>query len=165
MRTAYIGLQRGGGVIGWLNRLITRSRFGHALIAFDNVAFSADGREGWRFEWVDAITTPTRWYVFDASDAQIDNMVRWCEKREGAPYDWPTVFKFTTLWRLFFPSREARRDRGKYFCSEGAYACPLEAAAIRLLGEANSWEVAPGHFRFSSQLRLATPPTFRGRVL
>lgn len=165
LRCAYIGLQRGGGVIGTLNRLVTRSRFGHALIAFDDAAFSADGREGWQFERVSDIAVPTRWYAFDATSAQIQNMERWCERRVGAKYDWVSVFKFTTLWRLFFPSRERRSDRGKFYCSEGCYACPLEAAAIRLLGEVESWEVAPGHFRFSSVLRLATPPTFRGTVL
>lgn len=165
MRTVYIGLQRGGGVIGWLTRLVTRSRFGHALIAFDDVAFSADGKAGWQFERVSLMQTPTRWYAFEASPRQIDNMEVWCMNRVGWPYDRVSVFKFTTLWRAFLPSRQARRDREKLFCSEGVYACPLEAAAIRLLGEVSAWEVAPGHFRYSSLLRLATPPTFRGKVL
>ena len=165
MRTVYIGLQRGGGTVGLLNRLITRSRFGHALIAFDDAAFSADGREGWQFERVSEISTATRWYTFAASSEQIANMERWCQHRVGWRYDWVSVFKFTTLWRIFLPSRERRSDREKFFCSEGVYACPLEAAAIRLLGEVSAYEVAPGHFRFSSSLRLATPPTFRGLVL
>lgn len=163
--TVYIGIQRGGGVLGWGNRLVTRSRFGHALIAFDDVAFSADGKAGWRFERVSLIRVPTRWYTFEATEAQIEAMLLWCETRRGAEYDWVSVFKFTLLYRLVGNSREARRDRSRFFCSEGVYACVEEAAGISLLGEVEPWEVAPGHFRFSSLLRRTLHPDFKGEVL
>lgn len=163
MRTVYVGLQRGGGIVGWGNRLVTRSRFGHALIAFDDgMAYSADGRKGWGWLHVADIATRTAWYSFEVTDAQLTSMRRWCEKRVGWRYDWWSVFRFTLLWRLVFPSREAKRDRTALFCSEGVYLCALEAAAIRLLGEVAAWEVAPAHFRFSSLLGKDVPPQYRG---
>lgn len=165
MTAVYIGLQRGGGIIGYLNRLVTRSRFGHALIAFGDDAFSADARKGWGWLRVSKIQVPTRWYGIEASPAQLAEMRRWCLQRAGWRYDWISVLKFTLPWRLFFPSREARRDRRKLFCSEGVYSCLLEGAAIRLLGEAYAWEVAPGHFRMASGLKRATPLTYRGPTI
>lgn len=152
-------------MVGYLTRLVTRSRFGHSLIAFDDVAFSADGREGWQFERVSEIKTATRWYTFAATPEQIANMGTWCQERIGWPYDRMSVLKFTTPYRMVFPSREAKRDRGKLFCSEGVYACVTEGAGLELLGEVGAWEVAPGHFRFSSLLKRANPPTYRGPVL
>lgn len=165
MSAAYIGLQRGGGIVGYLTRLVTRSRFGHSLIAFDDAAFSADGKEGWGFQSVSAITVPTRWYTFAATSEQIANMATWCQERVGWPYDRASVLKFTTPYRMVFPSREARRDRGKLFCSEGVYGCVVEGAGIDLLGEVDAYEVAPGHFRFSSLLKRANPPSYRGPIL
>jgi hypothetical protein len=166
MRRFYIGTQRGGGIIGVLNRLVTRSRLGHALIAFDDgYYFSADGKIGWHWGRVADIDVPTRWQAYDVSDAQYKAMIAWCQEREGWPYGWIGCIRFTTLWRMFFASRESRRERRELFCSKGVHACVLEAAGVNVLGEAASWEVAPGHFRFSPILFRDIPLKYKGPLL
>lgn len=165
MTEVHIGIQRGGGLIGLLNRLVTRSRFGHALIAFsDGFSFSADGRHGWGWLMTWDIKVPTRWYVLAVTTVQAERIRHYCGEHVGAKYDWVSVFKFTLLCRLLFNSRERRRDRLKFFCSEGVYLA-VSAGTIRLLGEVEAWEVAPGHFRFSPLLTRGIPRHYEGPLL
>lgn len=166
MRLFYIGTQRGGGLIGWANRLVTRSRIGHALIAFEDGRYwSADGKRGWICGNVADIKVPTRWQAHDVTEAEYAAMIRWNIEHEGWPYSWIGCIRFTTLWRVFFASGESERERKELFCSKGVYACPLEACGIALLGEVKPWEVAPGHFRFSPDLFRAIPRMYRGPLL
>lgn len=155
-KTVHIGLTKGGGIMGWLVRWITRSRYGHAMIRFEQKVFTAAAK-GWGWTTTDRLTQPVTWFAFDVTDVHYAAMQQWCTSRLGWKYDWWSVIRFTAVWRLLFPSREAKRDRRKLFCSEGPYLCALEAGKVRLLGEVEAWEVAPGDYRFSSMLTRVRP--------
>lgn len=143
MSIVHVGLHRGGGLVGWLNRWLTRSRIGHASIRFGDQVFEASMNKGWKFTALADIRGPVTWYTVQVTDEEFGRMYQWCRDRQGWPYDFRSVIKFTALWRLFFPSREARRDRKRLFCFEGVYLCFLENG-ITLLGEARAWEIS-GH--------------------
>ncbi|MCC7196366.1 MAG: hypothetical protein IT356_12505 [Gemmatimonadaceae bacterium] len=157
MSAVYVGLHRGGGFIGWLIRLVTRSRVGHASILFGSTVFQASMRQGWGWTTIDRLRGPVTWYRLDVTPEQELSMRRWCEAHVGWAYDWRSVIKFTLLWRLFFNSREARRDQRRLFCFEGVYLCALEGAGIVLLGEARAWEIAGHVLAYSNLLARAEP--------
>src|SRR5688572_20085621 len=115
MKRVYVGLHRGGGFVGVLIRWLTRSRIGHASIRFGDVVFEASMAKGWGWRRVSKLKGPVTWYAALVTDSEYGKMYAWCVSHVGWKYDFRSVIKFTALYRLFFPSREAKRDRGRLF--------------------------------------------------
>ena len=103
----------------WAIALITRSRFVHVEVVFDNScvreSFASSPPKGVRHKWHPNYAGP-QWKLLPLPRCHDHNecdAFAWCESRLGDAYDWLGVIGFIL---------PARPERGRWFCSEFAAA-------------------------------------------
>lgn len=72
-----------------------------------------DGTTGTR--WIDEarlFKNPDRWDIFTIDvPGNVDDVITFCEKEKGKPYDWLGIYGFTTVFGI-------PNARNKWYCSE-----------------------------------------------
>lgn len=143
-------LFRGKGVMPWLIRLQTRSRWSHVAIVVNGTLY-----EAWQFAGVRKM--PYAEHEKKHGTAGIDifklnvpcdvaAVQAYLESRVGKGYDWVGVLRFVTRRRVL------KNDRD--FCSELGFA-GIQAGGVSLFARTEPWEVSPGWFGRSTLLSPA----------
>lgn len=148
-RIGDFGLARGGGVTGWLVRLGTFSRYGHAAVVARidptrtgaNVEIVEAARAGARRRWIDPDAGEFIWSRCPLTTEQRVRIALEADRCVSLPYDYRDIAAF--VLRFFgakIRGRSADHPDGRLICSE------LCVWTYRVAGHeiAPSPDVAPG---------------------
>jgi uncharacterized protein YycO len=136
-----IALHRGAGIVGTLIRWQTRSPYSHASLYCpgDGVIEAREGHGVRRLtnldpkpgEKIDLYAVPS------ATAEQLRRAWTFAQIQVGDAYDWTMVLRFISR------RQASRKDSGKWFCSELAFAA-FHHAGLDLLARCQPWEISPG---------------------
>lgn len=136
MRRPAILMYKGSGILSWLIRAQTRSKFSHTALHLRTGKIIdsqyPDGVKCRPFEQRDDVRVFT---VNGVTAEQWNKVFEFARAKIGRPYDWLAVFRFV--------SRRQCQYNGKWFCSELVFAA-FKMAGINLLERTEPWEVSPG---------------------
>lgn len=137
----FIALHRGPGLLGTLIRWQTRSPYSHASLycAGDGVIEAREGHGVRRLSQLDP-AEGEKIDLFRIASATPDQLAlawEFAHRQLGKPYDYTMVARFLSR------RQASRKESGKWFCSELAYAA-FAHAGLDLLRGTEPWEVSPG---------------------
>lgn len=158
-----IGLDRGMRIIRWQ----TRGKYGHAKLLFvsaDETPFVIEACFGWPWESgaqkgvilrraePDGKERATAWFAIPSMTPDgTEAAWRFAAAQVGKPYDLTMVLRFLSR------RQESRKSRGKWFCSELAFAA-IAKGGVALFQGTEPWEVAPDWIRRSSLAQACASP-------
>lgn len=145
----YIALHKGPGLIGTLIRWQTRSAYSHAslLCVGDGVIEAREGHGVRRMTKLDPKPSEEidLFCIAAASPMQLHAVWAFAQAQVGKPYDYTMVARFISR------RQASRKESGRWFCSELAFAAFLHAG-LPLLRDTQPWEVSPGLLARSTHL-------------
>lgn len=159
MPYAAINLHRPDSLTGRVISFVTRSPYSHTSI---------DVRGG-RYEALLGIGVTHRYAADDPSIAEVctidltgeqeTELEQFLLEQISKPYDLKAVLQFLAVLRLIAGDnphevQEARKKRGRWFCSELIFAA-LQHVGVQLLERIEPWQVSPGLLALSPLI----PPT------
>lgn len=152
MKSLYIALYGGSGVIGTAIRWQTRSQYAHAALVRGKVLIEAKEGKGVLARQLEpADEAATYFEVRGLTDEQVAQAWAFAAVQVHKGYDWTMVLRFVSR------RQESRASTGKWFCSELVYAA-FKEAGVDLLRETEPWEVSPGLLARSPLLRVISNP-------
>lgn len=140
-----IVLQRRHSAIGRAISWFTRSPWNHAWILDEETG------EGWEATWprvkkhydLDDVPPGCELLQVRHAGTQRFKMRDFLDDQVGKPYDLNSLLRFLTR------KQEARKARGKWFCSELVFAA-FQDAGIDLLHNIEPYQVSPAHLSWST---------------
>jgi len=152
--TPRVALFNGDGVVSWLIKKQTRSKYSHAALLLPgttNRVIESREFKGVRLHTLDESDYQLiDWFAIPSmSDAEYDTAISLFMGQLGMPYDYWSVARFIT--------KKPARENGKWFCSEIVFKT-LADAGTRLLARIPSAEVSPAHLGISPLLVKVEAP-------
>lgn len=126
-------LFRDQGIFQRLIQWQTRSQYNHAAIQVGDCIVEATAPVVRYMPF----RKPALTIIIDLPEETAAEMLSWLHLQIGKPYDYAMVARFVTR------QQESRKSKGKWFCSELAYATYCHAG-IDLFRDTEPWEVSPG---------------------
>lgn len=148
MKIVKIGFYKKNGFVANIIKFLTRGQYSHVAIEVNNTFYEAK-----EFSLVRKYVTWTKnssqidIYELEITDDQERRLVNFLEKQIGKKYDYLMVLGF-----LFYVTREKRKSRGKWFCTELIFAA-LEKVGVKLLNNIEPWKVSPATLSYSTLLK------------
>ena len=152
--TPRVALFNGDGVVSWLIKKQTRSKYSHAALLLPgttNQVIESREFKGVRLHTLDESDYQLiDWFAIPSmSDADYEVAINLFKEQLGMPYDYWSVARFVT--------KKPARENGKWFCSEAVHKM-LADAGTRLLARIPSAEVSPAHLGISPLLVQVAAP-------
>jgi uncharacterized protein YycO len=152
--TPRVALFNGDGVVSWLIKKQTRSKYSHAALLLpgttDQVIESREFKGVRLHTLTDNDKLAIDWFAIPSmTDEQYQVAFDFALKQIGMPYDYWSVARFLT--------KVPARENGKWFCSELVLKAIAESG-LRLLKRIESAEVSPGLLSYSPLLMQVSPP-------
>jgi len=149
-----IALFNGDGVVSWLIKKQTRSKYSHAAMLIPgttNRIIESREFKGVRLHTLDESDNRLiDWFAIPSmSDEDYNHAISLFLGQLGMPYDYWSVARFVT--------KKPARENGKWFCSEAVHKM-LADAGTRLLLRIPSAEVSPAHLGISPLLIQVAAP-------
>lgn len=149
MKSVLIGLYRKSGIISNIIKFFSRGNYSHVAIQVNGVVYESKEFHSVRklTDW--CINTATvDIYEILITEEQEKELIIFLEKQLGKPYDYMMVLGF-----LFFTTREKRKSRRRWFCSEFVFAA-LEKIGIKLFNNIEPWKISPVMLSYSPLLKF-----------
>jgi uncharacterized protein YycO len=149
-----IALFNGDGMVSWLIKKQTRSKYSHAAMLIPgttNRIIESREFKGVRLHTLDESDNRLiDWFAIPSmSDEDYNHAISLFLGQLGMPYDYWSVARFVT--------KKPARENGKWFCSEAVHKM-LADAGTRLLLRIPSAEVSPAHLGISPLLVQVAAP-------
>jgi uncharacterized protein YycO len=149
-----IGLYKGHSLLNKLVRFFSRGEYNHAALIFDDDScIEADPFKGVYFhkkyyDDIDQKNYIIKIYEIKQTPKQSKTIESFAKDQVGKKYDFRAFLGF-----LFYTTKETRKERGKWTCSELVFAS-FQKAHINLLNQVSAWKVSPSMIGFSPKLIL-----------
>lgn len=143
----------------WYGRLVaffTNSHYSHTSLLVGGWVYEAEFGAGVTRKLPNETAPADESFPIVLPAAQFYELQRFLVAQVGKKYDLKAVLRFLAIVRLVGgddPStiQEARRQRGRWFCSELTFAA-LQHVGVNLLARIQPWQVSPGMLALSPLL-------------
>jgi hypothetical protein len=152
-----VNLHRPDSIEGRLISFFTRSPYSHTSLEVGRYRYQAQLGAG---VTEDSVTEPDA-SIAERCDIEVTSqqeiaLESFLIKQIGKPYDLKAVLQFLAVIRIVAGDsahevQEARKKRGRWFCSELIVAA-LDHIGVRLLERIEPWQVSPGLIALSPLL-------------
>lgn len=148
MKKVCIHFYSGKGFLSRLIRWQTRSKFSHTSISIDKRFWESNPPKVSTCDLSYAMKKrkPSLTTEINIKDIEAMEMVKWLDGQVGKKYDFTMVIRFVTR------QQEARKSKGKFFCSE-LIGAAFKHIGVDLFRETDPWEISPGFLSRSPLLK------------